>query len=56
MAIFLEQWVHDQIKYRLRQYRKKRLAYNDIIEYTGLIDQNDYLTVLDNLKVKYNMP
>jgi len=33
-----------------------RRSYNDIIEYTGLIDQNDYLTVLDNLKVKYNMP
>lgn len=33
-----------------------RTSYNDIIEYTGLIDRNDYLTVLDNLKVKYNMP
>ncbi|OGP97810.1 MAG: hypothetical protein A2Z39_01530 [Deltaproteobacteria bacterium RBG_19FT_COMBO_46_9] len=33
-----------------------RTSYNDIIEYMGLIDQNEYLTVLDNLKAKYNMP
>jgi hypothetical protein len=33
-----------------------RTIYNDIIEYMGLVDQNDYLTVLDSLRVKYNMP
>jgi len=33
-----------------------RASYNDIIEYMGMTDQNDYLAVLDNLKLKYNMP
>ncbi|HJX33642.1 MAG TPA: hypothetical protein VJ373_00570, partial [Desulfatiglandales bacterium] len=33
-----------------------RTNYSDIIEYMGLTDQDEYLTVLDNLKLKYNMP
>jgi hypothetical protein len=33
-----------------------RTSYNDIIEYMRLADQSDYLAVLDNLKLKYNMP
>jgi hypothetical protein len=33
-----------------------RTSYTDIIEYMGLADQDEYLTVLDNLKTKYNVP